>query len=309
MILSRKALIALTLAVLACGRSQDAKPAGKPTIALVMKTMNNPFFVDMEKGARQAADSLGIELVVQAPDKETDVERQMQIVENLISRQVSAIALVPSGSREIVPAVGKANAAKIPVIVVDTKVDAAAMTAARAASATFIGSDNEDGGRLAGEYLATSLGGKGEVAVLEGVAGHETSDSRMRGFRAAIAKYPGITIVASQPANMERDLAFNVTENMLQAHPKLNGIFACNDVMALGAVEAARTASKGGALKIVGFDAQDEARKAVADGRMLATVAQNPIAMGHLAVLSAWRILHGEQVPANQPVAIELVHK
>ncbi len=297
------ALAALTL--ISCGKEKPAD--AKPVVALVMKTLNNPFFVDMEKGARQAADSLGIELIVQAPDRETDVERQMQIVENLISRGVTAIALVPSGSREIVPAIAKANAANIPVIIVDTKVDAAAMESAHATTKTFIGSDNEDGGRLAGEFLATTLGGKGEVAVLEGVPGHETADSRLRGFRGAIAKYPGMKIVASQPANMERDLAFNATQNMLQAHPGISGIFACNDVMALGAVEAARTAGKS-AVRIVGFDAQDEARKAVKDGRMLATVAQNPTEMGKLAIITAARLQKGETVPQNQPVRIELIH-
>ena len=289
----------------ACNRSADA--AAKPTIALVVKTLNNQFFIDMEAGAKAAADSLGLALVVQAPDREIDVERQMQIVENLIQRHVNVLLLVPNGSKEIVPAVVKANAARIPVVVVDTRVDAATLSADGGTVSTFIGSDNEDGGRMAGAFLVERLGGRAKVAVLEGVPGHETADARLRGFRKALAGSPTMQIVASQPANMERDQAFNVTQNILQAHPDITALFACNDVMALGALEAIQAAGKASAISVVGFDAQDDARKAISEKRMAATIAQNPREMGRLAVLTAWRLIKGETVPAEQPVAISLV--
>lgn len=301
----RVALVGAAFLLAACNRGAAA--TAKPTVALVVKTLNNQFFIDMEAGARAAADSLGLELLVQAPDREIDVERQMQIVENLIQRQVRVLLLVPNGSKEIVPAVVKANAAKIPVVTVDTRVDAATLTADGGAIATFIGSDNEDGGRMAGAFLVERLGGTAKVAVLEGVPGHETADARLRGFRKAMAAAPGMTIVASQPANMERDQAFNVTQNILQAHPDITALFACNDVMALGALEAIAAAHKSGAVSVVGFDAQDDARKAIAEQRMAATIAQNPREMGRLAVLTAMRLIKGETVPAEQPVAISLV--
>jgi ribose transport system substrate-binding protein len=294
----------LPLAATACGRGAAD---GRPTVGLVLKTLNNQFFIDLEAGARAVADSLGLDLVVLAPEREIDVERQMQIVENLIQRRVRVIALVPSGSRELVPAVGKANAAGIPVVTVDTRLDAAATATAGAQVATFIGSDNVDGGRLAGRFLAERLGGRGQVAVLEGIPGHETGDARLRGFREAVAAHPGVTIVASQTANWERDQAFNVTQNLLQAHPGLSAIFACNDVMALGAVEAIAAAGRAGQVAVVGFDAQDEARDAVRAGRMAATVAQNPREMGRLAMLAAARLARGDTVPAEQPVPIALV--
>jgi ribose transport system substrate-binding protein len=303
--LRRLPLLAIALVAAACNRGGDA--ATKPTVALVVKTLNNQFFIDMEAGAKAAADSLGLELLVQAPEREIDVERQMQIVENLIQRQVRVILLVPNGSKEIVPAVVKANAAKIPVVAVDTRVDAAALTAAGATVATFIGSDNEDGGRMAGAFLVERLGGTASVAVLEGVPGHETADARLRGFRSALAASKGMQIVASQPANMERDLAFTVTQNILQAHPGITALFACNDVMALGALEAIAAAGKGAQVSVVGFDAQDDARKAIAEQRMAATIAQNPREMGRMAVLTAARLLKGETVPAEQPVPISLI--
>ena len=296
---------AVALAAVSCNRGGQQGAA--KTVALVMKTLNNPFFVEMEQGARAAADSLGLALIVQAPEREIDVERQMQIVENLIQRRVDVLALVPSGSREIVPAVVKANRANIPVVTVDTRVDTAALRQAGARIATFIGSDNVDGGRLAGQFVARRLGGRGRVAVLEGIPGHETGDSRLRGFREALAGHPGITVVASQTANWERDQAFNVAQNVLQSHPGVQAIFACNDVMALGAVEAVAAAGRTGRIAVVGFDAQDDARAAIRAGRMDATIAQRPREMGRLAVITAHRLLRGEPVPAEQPVPIELV--
>ena len=304
--LKRVAAVALLAATFAaCNRGADA--TAKPTVALVVKTLNNQFFIDMEAGAKAAADSLGIELVVQAPEREIDVERQMQIVENLIQRNVKVLLLVPNGSKEIVPAVVKANAAKIPVVVVDTRVDAATLRADGGTITTFIGSDNEDGGRMAGAFLIERLNGKAKVAVLEGVPGHETADARLRGFRKALAASSAMQIVASQPANMERDQAFNVTQNILQAHPDITALFACNDVMALGALEAIQAAGKARAISVVGFDAQDDARKAISEKRMAATIAQNPREMGRLAVLTAFRLMKGEAVPSEQPVAISLV--
>ena len=289
----------------ACNRGDGAGDA--PSVALVLKTLNSPFFIELEAGARQAADSLGIELVVQAPDREIDVERQMQIIENLLQTGIDVLTLTPSGSREIVSAIAEANQAGVPVVIVDTRADAQALAAAQATIATFIGSDNVDGGRIAGRFVAEALGGQGRVAVVEGIPGHETGDSRLRGFREVIAEHPGISIVASQTANWERDQAFNVTQNMLQSHSDLQAIFAANDMMALGAVEAIAAAGRTRDVLVVGFDALDEARQAIREGRMAATIAQHPRDMGRLAIESAWSILQGDTVPAEQPVGIELV--
>jgi ribose transport system substrate-binding protein len=201
----------------------------------------------------------------------------------------------------------KANKANIPVIIVDTRADEKALTAAGGKVATFIGSDNFDGGKIAGAFLVEKLGGKGNVVVLEGIPGHETGDSRLRGFRESIAKAPGIKIVASQPANWERDQGFNVFQNILQANPTVNALFACSDLMALGATEAIAAAGKTGKIVVVGFDAQPEAREAIKKGTMAATVAQFPTRMGATAVENAARLLRGEKIEAFTPVPIELV--
>ena len=309
----RKAALALAVVALtaaACNRGDStASNGGAPRIAFVMKTLNHPFFLDMQRGAEEAASSAGLQLVVQAAEREIDVEKQVQIIENLLQTGIRALIVTPSGSREIATAIAKANRANVPVLIVDTRVDPKAAADNNLKIESFIGSDNYEGGRIAGDYLAKATGGKGRVAVLEGIPGHETGDSRLRGFRDAIAKHPGMTIVASQPANWERDQGFTVFQNMLQAHADLDAVFACSDLMALGAVEAIAAAGRTGRIRVVGFDALEDARKAIDGGRMEASVAQSPRDMGRIAVESAARVLRGESVPADQKVAIALVTK
>ena len=292
-----------------CNRGSSTETGAAPKVAFVMKTLNHPFFLDMQRGAQEAASREGIQLVVQAAERELDVEKQMQIIENLLQTGIRVLIVTPSGSREIASAIAKANRADVPVIVVDTRVDPKAAADNKLKIASFIGSDNYEGGRLAGEHLAKSTGGKARVAILEGIPGHETGDSRLRGFRDALQQHPGMTIVASQPANWERDLGFTVFQNMLQAHGDIDALFACSDLMALGAVEAIAAAGRSGSIRVVGFDALDDARKMIEAGRMDASVAQSPRDMGRIAVESAARLLRGDAVPAEQKVPIALVTK
>ena len=294
--------------VAGCNRG-GAGEGGQPRVAFVMKTLNHPFFLDMQRGAEEAAKTAGLELVVQAAEREIDVEKQMQIIENLLQTAIRVLIVTPSGSREIASAVVKANRANVPVIVVDTRVDPRAAADNALDLQSFIGSDNYEGGRVAGEYLVKATGGKARVAVLEGIPGHETGDSRLRGFRDALQPHAGMTIVASQPANWERDQGFTVFQNMLQAHPDIDALFAASDLMALGAVEAIAAAGRSEHIRVVGFDALEDARQAIEAGRMDASVAQSPYDMGRLAVESAARLLKGESVPAEQKVPIALVTK
>jgi len=284
----RMLIAVLAAAVAASSSCNRAAPttAGKPRVALVLKTLNHPFFVDLRRGAQEAADRLGLQLEVQAAEREIDVEKQMQIVENMIQTGIKALVITPSGSREIVPALVKARDAKVPIIIVDTRVDEKAATEA-------------------GVHAETTA----RVGVLEGISGHETGDSRLRGFRDAVKNAPGITIVASQPANWERDQGFNVFQNMLQAHPDIDTVFAASDLMALGAIEAIAAAGKAGTIRVVGFDALDDAKQAIAAGQMDASVAQFPFEMGKAAIESVATVLRGESLPPNIMVRLEMVTK
>ena len=285
---------------------REGKDAHGPTVALVLKTLNNAFFIDMQQGAEAAARRLGVDLIVQGAEREVDVDKEMQIVENLIQKHVDAICLTPSGSRELVPAVVKANQAGIPVVVMDTRIDEVALHEAGGQVATFIGSDNFEGGKIAGTYILQRLGGRGKVAILEGIPGHETGDMRRKGFHSVVDP-AGIQVVASQTANWERDQGFNVFQNILQSHPDIQALFACNDLMALGAIEAIAAADKTGQILVVGFDAVKDARDAIRQNKMAASVAQHPEEMGRIGVESALKVIRKEPVPAFIPVKIELI--
>ncbi len=160
----------------------DTSKSGAAKLGVIFKTLSNPFYITMQEGVEKAAKEYGYDTVVQAPELESDCEKQMQIMENMITQQVDAIILTPNGSTELVPAIKKANDADIPVIIIDSRIYQDALDAAQAHIECFIGSDNYYGGQLAAEKMADALGGSGKVAVLEGVAGQEVSVQRVGGF-------------------------------------------------------------------------------------------------------------------------------
>ncbi len=301
------------LLVLAFGirsASDRADTADTLTIAFVPKALNSPFWAEMEAAAELEARALGVRLVSLAAERETDVERQYQIIENLIQQRVDAVLLSPSGSKELVPAIRKANDAGIPVLILDTRIDDAAAKAGSVRTLTYIGSDNFEGGAVAGRYLAAELGGEGEVAIIEGIAGHETADQRRLGFESGIGAFPGVRLVASQTANWERARAYTVAENLLQAHPNLVGIFAANDEMALGALEAVAAAGRLDRISIIGFDAIPDAVTNIRSGRLLGSVAQFPGEMGRLGVRHAVALLvDGTAPPPEILTRVELIDR
>lgn len=299
--------------------SSDVGKENSLVIALIPKAHGSPFFGAMQRGAEAEAARLGVRLITLAPERETDVERQHQIIENLIEQGVKGILLTPSGAKELLPAIRKANAAHIPVLILDSKIDEALAQRMGVTTLGFIGSDNVHGGELAGEGLIKALlelpsahavnanrsgqdighdivqdekthlgasqqGSVHHVGIIEGIPGHETSESRKKGFVDAIAAVPAIRVVASQPGHCERERGYVVAQNMLQAHPDLDGIFATTDEMALGAMEAVEAAHRLGKVRVVGYDANPDALTSVRAGRLLGTVAQFPSEMGRLGV-------------------------
>ena len=278
------------------------------TVAFVPKALNSPFWGQMQEAGEAEAEALGVNLVSLAADRETDVERQYQIIENLIQQRVDAILLAPSGSKELVPAISKANDAGIPVLLLDTRIDEAAAASVGAEVLTYIGSDNFEGGAVAGRYLAAELGGVGEIAVIEGISGHETADQRRLGFLSGIEGSPGLKVVASQTADWERARAYTVAENLLQAHPGLDAVFAANDEMALGALEAIDAAGRISEVAVIGFDAIPDALANIRSGRMLGSVAQFPSEMGRLGVRHAVELLRsGKAPPVEVLTRVELI--
>ena len=304
---------AVILVAAAIGFRSTVKPPAQArtfTIAFVPKALNSPFWAEMQQAAEREAVAQGVHLVSLAADRETDVERQYQIIENLIQQKVDAILLSPAGSRELVPAIRKANDAGIPILLLDTRIDQAAADSVGARVLTFIGSDNFEGGAVAGRYLAAALGGKGNVAIIEGISGHETADRRRLGFLKGVEAHPGIRVVASQTADWERARAYAVAENLLQAHPDLDAIFAANDEMALGALEAAAAAQRLQRVHVIGFDAISDALANIASGRLLGSVAQFPGEMGRLGVHYAAALLRdGTPPPQEILTRVEMIDR
>ena len=219
-----------------------------------------------------------------------------------IAKKVGAVIINPTDSDAIVPTVKKLNAAKIPVITVDRAANGGTVAA-------HIASDNVAGGRMAAAYVARRLKGKGNVVMLEGIAGSSAARDRGKGFREGLQKFPGIKIVASQTADFDRSKGLTVMENILQAQKKIDAVFAQNDEMALGAVQAIEGAKRQQAMFVVGFDAIADALKAVNEGRIAATIAQQPKVMGRLAVEAAASRLKGGKVAKFTPVPLRLVTK
>lgn len=268
------------------------------TIGFSISTLGNPFFVDLKDGAEAKAADLGVSIRV--VDAQDDPARQLSGIEDLVARGVDIILVNPTDSAAIIPAILAANAAGIPVVSVDRGADGGIVAA-------HIASDNVLGGTLAGQLIADLLGGQGKVVELEGIPGTNAARERGTGFNQVISQYPGIQVVARQEAGFDRARGLTVMENILQAQPEIDLVFAHNDEMALGALIAIEAAGRTDEIEVVGFDATDDAVKAVQEGRMLATVAQQPKLMGALAVETALKLLAGEKVDDFVPVPLELV--
>lgn len=283
--------------------------AAAPRVALIMKTLTNPFFLEMERGAREAASELGVQLEVVSAERETSIDQQIALIEDMITRNVDAIVIAPIDSKAVAPALAQAKRTGIPVINLDNRIDAEAARGVGLEVDIFISADNEIGGRLAGAYLATLLGGRGKVAMLEGIPGVDNAEGRKRGFLAAMELFPDIQVVASQTAHWQTEEALNVFTNILQAHPDLNGLFAANDMMALGAIQAIEAAGRRGEIYVTSYDNLEAAQDAILRGEIHATIEQNPALMGYYGVRFALDLINGKPVPKEFMVPLEVVDR
>jgi ribose transport system substrate-binding protein len=272
-------------------------------VAVVAKALDSEFWQNVKQGAEEAAGQFDdVKLAVLAPQREINIDQQVNILEDQIIKRVSAISVAPCGSAEIIPMLEKAYSKNIPVISFGSDIEWDKKT-------SFVGTDNRFGGKLAGEYIVNALNGKGKIAVIRGILGIHDHEERVGGFLEVVKSAEGIEIVALQPANSERDLALSVMENILTSNPDLNAVFITSDQMALGALEAVEEHQLSGKLIIIGFDGGREAIQAVRDGRLTAEVAQNPYNIGRQAFLAAYRAAKGEAVDKRIDTGTELIDK
>ncbi|MFJ2773977.1 substrate-binding domain-containing protein [Streptomyces sp. NPDC087300] len=266
-------------------------------VGMSLSTLNNPFFVQMKEGAQAEAEKAGIDLTV--TDAQNDASQQSNQLQNFTGEGVKSIIVNPVDSDAAGPAVRGANKSDIPVVAADRGVN-------KAETATLVASDNVAGGRLAAKTLAEKLGGKGKIVVLQGTAGTSASRERGQGFAEGIKAYPGIDVVAKQPADFDRTKGLDVMTNLLQSHKGVTGVFAENDEMALGAVKALGDKA-GDSVPVVGFDGTPDGLKAVEAGTLYASVAQQPKELGRIAVQNAVRAAQGKDVRTMVKVPVKIV--
>ena len=267
------------------------------TMAIVLSTLNNPFFVTMKDGAEAKAKELGYDLIVL--DSQNDPSKELSNVEDLTVRGVKAILINPTDSDAVSNAIRMANRSNIPVLTLDRG-------ASRGDVVSHIASDNVAGGEMAGRFIMEKVGEKAKVIQLEGIAGTSAARERGEGFMNSV-KGSEMELLASQPADFDRTKGLNVMENLLAANPDVQAVFAQNDEMALGALRAVQASGKD--VMIVGFDGTDDGIAAVNRDKLAATVAQQPELIGALGIETAAKVLKGESVEQYIPVPLKVVTK
>ena len=268
------ALLALS-AVSAFAASEDAGM----DIYWIGKTLNNPWWISVADFAQQEADALGVNLTIAIPQEEVDLERQISMIEAAVESGAKALVISAASSDGVAPAIQAAREAGLKIVNFDTRISDKSLVDA------FVGGDDEEGAYKAGKFICEQLGGEGEVAVITGLLEQSTGVDRRAGFLRACEEYPNITVVAEQGAEWSSDKAFDVMTNILTAHPNLKGVFACNDQMAVGMVNAAEAAGKAPEdLVLVGYDGILDSVNMILEGRLDALVSLPNLDEGAMGV-------------------------
>jgi ABC-type sugar transport system substrate-binding protein len=286
-----------TASVLEATLGQVPQPSKPYKIGVVLKTLSNEHWQEMKKGYEEAAAKYGVTVDVQAAKDESDLTGQLQIAETMLNKGYDAIAVSPLSSSNLQPALDKAKSLNIPVINVDdSKVEAT----------VFVGGDHREMGAMAAAYISSKLGGKGEVGQVEGQAGSPAALQRIDGYKSGMTD--DLKLVASQPGDWDRLKALEATNNMLKANPNIKAIYANNDTMALGVVEALKN-NKRTDIIVIGTDGVPDAIESIRKGELTGSIATFPYDMGYTAVEVTIRLLEGQEVPNTIVSRQELVDK
>lgn len=276
---------------------ENMEPA-EITVGLSVSTLSNPFFVSLEEGVNTLAIENGTQVI--SVDAQDDSAKQSNDVDDLIQQGVDVLLINPVDSAAITPAVEAANSAGIPVIMVDRATDAGEYV-------TLVASDNVAGGEMAAQYIVDQVGENASTLQLEGVPGASATNERGEGFTNVAET--SLNVLDSQTANFDRAEGLTVMENMLQGNSDVQAVFAQNDEMALGAIEAIQGAGLSNQITVVSFDGTEGGIKAVEDGSLAATIAQQPDEMGRLALQAAYDFYAGQEIPEKIDSPLELVTK
>lgn len=261
-----------------------AGPAGSKDrlrIAVIPKGTTHEFWKSVHAGAERAARELGVEVIWKGPQKEDDREAQIRVVEDFVVKGVDAIVLMPLDKNALARPAREAKDAGIPVIIADSDLEYEGRT-------SFVATDNRKGGELAGERLAELMGGTGNVVLLRYLEGSASTEEREEGFLTAIARHPGLTVISkNQHAGATKESALRASENLLNAHADVQGVFCPNESAAYAMMRALADSGRRGAIKFIGFDASEGLVQGLRSGDVDALVLQDPVRMGDLAVRAA----------------------
>lgn len=284
----------------------EENTAPAPKIALVMKTLTNPFFIEMEQGARQAEAELGVELIVKTAAQETSIDQQIAIIDQLIDQKVDAIVIAPGDSTSLVPVLARAQQAGIVVVNIDNRLDPTLMRELGLVDVPFISVDNEDGAYQAARAVSADITDPTEAIIIEGITSAQNAIDRTHGAQRAFAENSALTVVATETAHWKIDEAYAVTKRLMNAHPGIRIIFCANDMMALGTLQYLAETNRTDVL-VAGFDALAEARQAIKDGRLVVSVDQQAAQQGYLGIRYAIDLLAGKDVPVETMVPVQLI--
>ncbi len=294
----------ICLAFAGSGMASDSDNKGK--IALVMKALSNPFFLKMKEGGEEYAKKNNIPLEVFGVDRETDIDRQISIIENLISGEFVAIVIAPADSKKLVPVCKKALDKGIIVVNIDNPFHKETLKEHKI-SIPFVGSDNRAGAAMVGNYIRKKLKDKGNAVIIEGIRGVENAELRKQGFTESLTTGTQIKILANETANWHKDEAFSVMTGLLQKHSNIDAVLCANDNMALGVVQAIDMLGLSGKIWVGAYDNIEEARQEMRNRRMHASVEQHPELMGEFGVDLAAHALAGEKIPDYTSTPMDLI--
>jgi ABC-type sugar transport system substrate-binding protein len=318
MLVAMAAVAAMASSAAACGGGDSGSDKGsggaaadsgqkKAKVAIVVRNFTNPFWVAVRDGAEDAAKKYGVEVSVQGGANETDAAGQNSKISAMANQDYTCFSVASVNSSNVITPLLPVSRKNIPIISLDTPLDQAEVDSAGLKVTSLIGSNNKKVGQAAGDYLVEQLGGKGKVALIQGSQGAIPGQEREAGFRAAVEGK--LDIVQAAPADYERVKAVTVAEAMLKVHPDIQGIYAVNDPMAAGAVQAAKNAGKLDQIKILGNDGNAESLQLVEEGQQAGTVAQSPWGMGYMSVEACVALAQGKQIPPVIESPIRMITK
>lgn len=280
-------------ATLTAGDLAVVSKASKPyKILLIVKTLNNPFFKPMVAAFKQTAAELGVQGDIQAAPQETDVDKQAALVQNAAAQGYQAVCITPADSKALVPSLKAAADKGLVIINVDNRLDPETVKSSGLVLGGYVGADNRDGGKLAGEAMVSALDGKGNVVVIEGIRGVDNAEARKHGFEDAVKDK--LVVLDEQSADWMTEKAEKVMQNLLAAHSDIHGVFCANDEMAIGAIKAIKSMGRSGSVKVVSYDNIKEVQPYLKSHELYATIEQHPDQMGAQALRMAVGILESK---------------